>query len=92
MIYSFVLIREVSYQERLVHHRPALNSKISLAKSCLALFAVEMHINHWIVQINDITEKCRQIQQLILNKKIDQAKNLLPAEQNYNLSEHTFYN
>jgi Domain of unknown function (DUF4291) len=53
----------------------------------LASVAVEKYVSDWIVQIDDITEYCKQIQQLILDNKITQAQHLLPIEQIYPLPE-----
>lgn len=49
--------------------------------------AVEKYVNDWIVEIEDISEKCREIYSLILNNKIDEAKNLIPKEDNYSIPE-----
>jgi len=42
--------------------------------------AVEKYVNEWIVSIDDISEKCRKIHSLILDKKTKEAKSLLPPE------------
>ncbi|GGW49157.1 DUF4291 domain-containing protein [Arenibacter certesii] len=47
--------------------------------------AVEKFVNDWIVSIEDISEKCRHIHSLVLNKKIVEAKQLLPLEKVYPL-------
>ncbi|MEN9442754.1 MAG: hypothetical protein RLZ33_2831 [Bacteroidota bacterium] len=49
--------------------------------------AVEHYVNDWIVSITDITPLCKQIHSLVLNKKIEEAKNLLPLEDVYSLSD-----
>jgi hypothetical protein len=54
----------------------------------LSGMAVEKYVSEWIVQIDDITEKCKDVHQLIKNGKIDQAKDLLPNEQVYPLPEN----
>jgi hypothetical protein len=48
--------------------------------------AVNRYVNDWIVSIDDITEKCKQIQSLILEKKIEEVKSSLPPEKVYPLS------
>ena len=48
--------------------------------------AVKHYVNDWIVAIDDITPICRQIHTLILDKKIEEAKSLLPLENIYPLS------
>ncbi len=45
--------------------------------------AVEKYINEWIVSIEDISHKCRQIQSLVLDNKIEEARNMLPLEKVY---------
>lgn len=54
----------------------------------LSDIAVEKYVTDWIVQINDITENCKHINQLINEGKINQAKDLLPQEQLYPLPEN----
>ena len=49
--------------------------------------AVEKYISDWIVQIDDITEYCKHIYQLIKDGKINQAKDLLPSEKLYPLPD-----
>jgi hypothetical protein len=48
---------------------------------------VEKYVKDWIVQIDDITEQCHTIHQLIQSKQIEQAKELLPVEEIYPLPE-----
>lgn len=48
--------------------------------------AVEKYVNDWIVEIEDISEKCRKIHSLILDKKTEEAKSLLPLENIYPVS------
>lgn len=45
--------------------------------------AVEKYVNEWIVEVNDITETCHHIHQLILEDRIQEAKELLPKEEIY---------
>ena len=47
--------------------------------------AVEKYVNDWIVSIDDISEKCREIHSLILDKKIQEATQLIPLENIYPL-------
>lgn len=49
--------------------------------------AVDHYVNDWIVAIDDITPLCKKIHSLILDKKIEEAKNLLPLENVYPLSD-----
>jgi hypothetical protein len=51
----------------------------------LSEIAVEKYISEWITQIDNITNKCKNILQLIHESKINQAKDLLPIEQLYPL-------
>ena len=48
--------------------------------------AVEHYVNDWILAIDDITPLCKKIHSLILDKKIEEAKNLLPLENIYPVS------
>lgn len=48
--------------------------------------AVEKYVNDWIVAIDDITPLCKNIHSLVLDKKIEEAKFLLPLENIYPLS------
>lgn len=50
--------------------------------------AVEKYVNDWIVSIEDISDKCRHIHSLILDKKIEEANQLLPLEKIYPLSDN----
>ncbi|MBD0403070.1 DUF4291 domain-containing protein [Flammeovirga sp. EKP202] len=45
--------------------------------------AVFKYVNEWIVEIKDISDQCRIIHQLVMNKEIDKAKALLPQEKVY---------
>jgi hypothetical protein len=47
--------------------------------------AVEKYISDWIVQVDDITDFCKDIHQLVLSGNLDQAQDLLPIERIYNL-------
>ena len=49
--------------------------------------AVQNYVNDWVVSINDITPLCNQIHSLLLDKKIEEAKNLLPLENIYPLND-----
>lgn len=49
--------------------------------------AVEHYVNDWIVAIDDITPLCKNIHSLVLDKKIEEAKSLLPLENIYPLSD-----
>lgn len=49
--------------------------------------AVEKYVSEWIVDIEDISEKCREIHSLILAKKTEEAKSLLPLENIYPVSD-----
>ncbi len=50
--------------------------------------AVTRYVNLWIVGIEDVSEKCREIHSLILTKKTEQAQQLLPVEMLYPIPEH----
>lgn len=54
----------------------------------LSGIAVKKYITDWIIQIDDITDYCRFLFQLIENGNINQAKDLLPKEQYYPLPEY----
>lgn len=45
--------------------------------------AVGKYVNEWITEIEDITDNCKNIHQLITEGKIDEAKTLLPVEEIY---------
>ncbi|MFN8417606.1 MAG: DUF4291 domain-containing protein [Cytophagaceae bacterium] len=49
--------------------------------------AVQHYVNDWIVAIDDITDRCKQIHSLVLDKKIEEAKSLLPLENIYPLND-----
>ncbi|MDW7695327.1 DUF4291 domain-containing protein [Flammeovirgaceae bacterium SG7u.111] len=49
--------------------------------------AVEKYVNEWIVEIEDISEKCKHIHLLINKNKIEEAIQLLPQEKVYPLPE-----
>jgi len=49
--------------------------------------AIEKYVSDWIVQIDDITITCRKIEELVSNKQIDQAENMLPQEEIYPLPD-----
>ncbi len=45
--------------------------------------AVDQYLNDWIVGITDITENCKNIHQLILENKPEEATKMLPVEKRY---------
>lgn len=49
--------------------------------------AVEKYVAEWITDIEDITENCKQIYQLLSEGKTEQAQELLPAEIYYPLPD-----
>lgn len=51
----------------------------------LSGIAVEKYVTDWIVQVDDITEHCKYLFQLVNDGKINQARDLLPQEQLYPL-------
>lgn len=53
----------------------------------LSGIAVEKYMFEWILQIDDITERCKTIHQLVERGEIDQAQDLLPVERHYPLPE-----
>jgi hypothetical protein len=58
----------------------------------LSGLAVEKYITNWIVHIDDITKKCKNIHQLIDKGQIEQAKDLLAVEQLYPLPSNIALN
>jgi len=42
--------------------------------------ALDKYIGEWLIDIKDVTAKCKYIYQLIIDGKIDQAKELIPKE------------
>lgn len=55
----------------------------------LSGIAVKKFIDDWVVRIEDITERCKTIHNLILQEKIIEAEALIPAEKPYELSIST---
>lgn len=53
----------------------------------LSGMAVEKYINDWIVSIEDITDFCKEVYQLLEDSKINQAENLLFVEKIYPLPD-----
>lgn len=53
----------------------------------LSGIAVEKYINDWIVSIEDITEYCKKLYNLVEKSEINQAKNLLFIEKKYSLPD-----
>lgn len=53
----------------------------------LSGIAVENYVSEWITNIEDISDKSQSIHQLIIDNKINQAKDLLPTEQLYPLTD-----
>lgn len=49
--------------------------------------AVQHYVNDWTVSIDDVTPLCKQIHSMVLDKKIEEAKKLLPLENIYPLSD-----
>jgi hypothetical protein len=49
--------------------------------------AVEKYVSEWIVQIQDITDDCKQIHCLIKEGKTDEAKETIPLERTYPLPD-----
>jgi hypothetical protein len=49
----------------------------------LSGIAVRKYVNEWIVSIEDITDYCKSVHQLILQGNIEEAKELLPNEVYY---------
>jgi len=49
--------------------------------------AVEKYVIDWVVSIEDISDKCKYIHSLVLDKKIEEAKQLLPLEKTYPLPD-----
>lgn len=53
----------------------------------LSGIAIELYLENWISEIKDITILCKEINRLISDGKINQAKDLLPSENIYPLPE-----
>lgn len=53
----------------------------------LSGIAVEKYCADWMVQVEDITEYSKNIHQLLLENKVEEAKSLLPVEQLYALPD-----
>ena len=53
----------------------------------LSGIAVEKYLAEWITDIDDITGQCKNIHHLINTEKIAQAKDLLPVESFYPISD-----
>lgn len=64
--------------------QPLENRAIQIGLSGIA---VEKYIQDWIVDIENITDNCKNIHQLIIEGKINQAKKLIPLEKTYSLPE-----
>lgn len=77
---SFVRIQWDPEKDILLNELPYRSIQIGLSGK-----AVEEYLSKWIIQIDDITESCKDIRQLIIDKKINKAKNLLPIEKTYPL-------
>lgn len=53
----------------------------------LSGIAVQKYVNDWIVSIEDISQECKNIHDLILNGRIKEAEYLLPKEEVYTIAE-----
>jgi hypothetical protein len=71
--------------EKDILSQPLLYRSIQIGLSDIA---VDKYINEWIVSIEDITEYCKSIQELLINHKKNQAKSLIFVEKNYPLPEN----
>jgi Domain of unknown function (DUF4291) len=71
--------------ERDLHHRPLEHRSIQIG---ISGSAVRSYVNEWIVNIEDQTERCRQIHQLINEGRLEQAIEMLPVETPYVLSDN----
>jgi hypothetical protein len=54
----------------------------------LSGIAVEKYVSEWITDIEDITAECKNIRQLIVDGKMEQATSLLPQEIYYPLPDN----
>ncbi|RYE24960.1 MAG: DUF4291 domain-containing protein [Sphingobacteriales bacterium] len=66
----------------LLHELPYRSIQIGLSG-----IAVEKYVNDWIVSIEDITDTCKEIYQLVEAKDIGKANASLPVEQIYPLPQ-----
>lgn len=48
--------------------------------------AVQRYVHDWIVQIEDLTETAHEIRRLVVAQRIEEARELLPAERPYKLA------
>ncbi len=51
----------------------------------LSGLAIEKYVSDWILKINDVTEMCKKINELVIAGNINLAKSLLPVEKVYPL-------
>ena len=75
--------------EKDIHLQPLPYRSIQIGLSGIA---VEKYINEWITDIEDITPHCKQIHQLITNRKVDEANALLPVEKYYPIPDQIAQN
>ena len=66
--------------ERDIFLQPLSHRSIQIG---LTGIAVEKYIKEWIINIEDITEQCKQIHELIRKNEISQATMMLPDEKEY---------
>jgi Domain of unknown function (DUF4291) len=71
--------------ERDLHHRPLEHRSIQFG---ISGSAVRPYVNKWIVNIEDQTERCTQIHQLINEGRLERALAILPVETPYVLSDN----
>lgn len=72
--------------EKNIHLQPLPYRSIQIG---LSGPAVDHYINNWIIEVADITTQCKEIHQLLLQDKLEQAKQLLPQEEVYPVDQET---
>lgn len=50
--------------------------------------AIRRYVNDWTVQLEDLTERCHSISELVRQQQIEQAQAMLPIEEQYPVPEH----
>ena len=68
--------------ERDLHLQPLQYRSIQIG---LSGEAIELYVHSWIQQITDITDKAQLIHELVVHNKLENAKSLVPKEEEYPL-------
>lgn len=70
--------------ERDLYLRPQIYRSLQVGLSGIA---VQEYIHRWILQIEDVSDRCRHVKRLIKEGKPQQANNSIPVEKPYHLPE-----